>query len=72
MLSLQKPSVESVRRFLTEQSALDFSYSAVGATATTPPAGYVVDRPRVKLGGEVNRVEANTGRTPRNAWWQRK
>lgn len=50
MLSLRKPSAESIRRFLTEQAVLDFSYSAVGATATTPPAGYVVDRTRIKLG----------------------
>ncbi len=50
MLSWRKPSVESVRRFLTEQAALDFSYSEVGATATTPPVNYVVDRTRIKLG----------------------
>jgi uncharacterized protein (UPF0548 family) len=50
MLSLQKPPVESIRRFLAEQALLDFSYSAVGATATTPPDGYVVDRTRIKLG----------------------
>ncbi len=50
MLSLLKPSAESIRRFLTEQSLLDFSYSAVGATATTPPAGYVVDHTRIQLG----------------------
>jgi len=50
MLSLRKPSIESIRRFLTEQAVLDFSYSAVGATATTPPAGYVVDHTRIKLG----------------------
>ncbi|MBY0399342.1 DUF1990 domain-containing protein [Myxococcota bacterium] len=50
MLSLRKPSAESMRRFLTEQAVLDFSYSAVGATATTPPAGYVVDRTRIRLG----------------------
>lgn len=50
MLSLRKPSAESIRRFLTEQALLDFSYSAVGATATTPPAGYVVDHTRIKLG----------------------
>ena len=50
MLSLRKPSAESLRRFLTEQAVLDFSYSAVGATATTPPAGYAVDRTRIKLG----------------------
>ena len=50
MLSLRKPSVESIRLFLTEQAGKDFSYAAVGATATTPPAGYVVDRTRIKLG----------------------
>ncbi|MBX7105648.1 MAG: DUF1990 domain-containing protein [Gemmataceae bacterium] len=50
MLSLRKPSIESIRRFLTEQATKDFSYSAVGATATTPPAGYVVDRTRIRLG----------------------
>ncbi len=50
MLSLRKPSVESIRLFLTEQVGKDFTYPAVGATATTPPAGYVVDRTRIKLG----------------------
>lgn len=29
---------------------LDFTYSPVGATAHTPPAGYVVDRTRIELG----------------------
>ena len=33
MLSWRKPSAESTRRFLTAQAKLDFSYSAVGATA---------------------------------------
>ena len=50
MLSLRKPSAESIRRFLAEQAKLPFTYSAVGATATTPPAGYVVDHTRIKLG----------------------
>jgi len=50
MLSLRKPSAESVRRFLAGQAELDFTYSAVGATAETPPAGFVVDRTRVRLG----------------------
>jgi uncharacterized protein (UPF0548 family) len=50
MLSWRKPSAESIRCFLTEQAGLDFSYRTVGATATTPPAGYDVDRTRVKLG----------------------
>lgn len=47
---MRKPSAESVRRFLAGQAKLDFTYSAVGATAETPPAGFVVDRTRVRLG----------------------
>lgn len=50
MLSLRKPSTESIRRFLSEQAKLDFTYSAVGATAGNPPAGYVVDHTRIELG----------------------
>jgi uncharacterized protein (UPF0548 family) len=50
MLSLAKPPVERLRRFLAEQAALDFTYSAVGATASTPPAGFDVDRTRIELG----------------------
>jgi uncharacterized protein (UPF0548 family) len=50
MLSLRKPSGESLRRFLARQAKLPFSYGAVGATATAPPAGYVVDRTLIKLG----------------------
>lgn len=50
MLSLQKPPVETLRHYLAEQEAHDFSYPAVGATATTPPAGFDVDRTRIELG----------------------
>lgn len=50
MLSLRKPTAESIRPFLEAQAKLPFTYSAVGATATTPPAGYVVDNTRIKLG----------------------
>jgi len=50
MLSFQKPSAESIRQFLAEQSKLPYTYSAVGATALTPPTEYVVDRTRIKLG----------------------
>ncbi|HEX4145111.1 MAG TPA: DUF1990 domain-containing protein [Pirellulales bacterium] len=49
-MSLGKPSVQSLRRFLATQAELDFSYAAVGATRLTPPAGYDVDRTRVRLG----------------------
>ncbi|HEY2250119.1 MAG TPA: DUF1990 family protein, partial [Planctomycetaceae bacterium] len=50
MLSLGEPSLEAKRAFLARQSRLDFSYADVGATATTPPSGYTVDRTRVQLG----------------------
>ena len=50
MLSLKKPSAESVRQFLAEQATCDFTYAAVGATAHTPPSGYVADHTRIKLG----------------------
>jgi uncharacterized protein (UPF0548 family) len=50
MLSLRKPSVEAIRPFLAAQANLPFTYSAVGATAETPPAVFVVDHTRIKLG----------------------
>lgn len=50
MLSLRKPSAERLGEFLAVQSKLDLTYPAVGATAAVPPAGYVVDRTRIKLG----------------------
>jgi len=50
MLSLRKPTDEAILAFLTAQAKLPFTYSAVGATAETPPAGYVVDHTRIKLG----------------------
>ena len=50
MLSLRKQSADSLQRFLAGQRELPFTYEAVGATADTPPPGYVVDRTRIKLG----------------------
>jgi uncharacterized protein (UPF0548 family) len=50
VLSLRKPSAEKLREFLAAQSKLDLTYLGVGATAAVPPAGYVVDRTRIKLG----------------------
>ena len=35
---------------MAAQSKLDFTYLAVGATAAVPPAGYVVDHTRIRLG----------------------
>jgi uncharacterized protein (UPF0548 family) len=50
MFSLRKPSVDTLRRFVATQARLPFTYEAVGATAKMPPAGYVVDHTRIKLG----------------------
>ena len=50
MVSLRRPSTETMRDFLASQSKLGFTYTAVGATATLPPAGYTVDHTRIKLG----------------------
>ena len=50
MLSLRRPSTETIREFLASQSKLGFTYTAVGATASQPPAGYTVDHTRIKLG----------------------
>lgn len=50
MPSLRKPSAERLRQFLAAQAKLDLTYPTVGATAAVPPAGYVVDRTRVRLG----------------------
>jgi uncharacterized protein (UPF0548 family) len=50
MLSLRKPSLRAIQQFVERQSKMDFSYTAVGATANVAPAGYVVDHTRIKLG----------------------
>ena len=47
---LGKLAEGAVRRFLSSQRDLPFSYREVGATKGEPPRGYVVDRYRVKLG----------------------
>ena len=57
-LSFRKPVAESIRQFRQEQATLDFTYSAVGATAKVPPAGYVVDHTRIKLGNGEEAFEA--------------
>ncbi len=68
MLSLRRPSTETIRKFLAVQSKLGFTYTAVGATASVPPAGYAVDHTRVKL-GEGDEVFAR-GRAALERWEQ--
>jgi uncharacterized protein (UPF0548 family) len=61
MLALQKPSDETLRHFLTSQSEQKFSYNDVGATSSSPPAGFVTDQTRIVLGaGESIFLEAKS------------
>ena len=52
---LMRPTTVAITHFLQEQAVQPFSYPAVGATKTTPPAGYVVDHNRVQLGSGATR-----------------
>ncbi len=59
MLSLRKPSPTTIENFLSRQAKLEFTYPAVGATASRPPDGYTVDRTRIEIGqGETAFVAA--------------
>ncbi len=50
MMMLRRPSAAMIRDFLAAQAKSDFTYPEVGAMATTPPPGYVLDHTRIKLG----------------------
>jgi len=50
MLFRRRPTAETIRAFLAAQARLSLTYTAVGATGTAPPAGYVVDHTRIRLG----------------------
>ena len=50
MFLLRQPTEAVVRRFISSQKGLPFSYSEVGATQTGPPASYTVDHNRIRLG----------------------
>jgi uncharacterized protein (UPF0548 family) len=50
MFRFTRPSEAAIRTFLEAQARLELSYPDVEATANQPPAGYTVDRTRVRLG----------------------
>ena len=50
MLSLRRPTAETIQAFLAAQARLDLTYAAGGATAAVPPPCSVVDHTRMKLG----------------------
>src|ERR1700750_560989 len=54
MFLVREPGEEDAAKFVASQRDLPFTYAEVGATNTTPPAGYTVDHNRIQLGsGEV-------------------
>lgn len=51
MFSIGQPSSERIARYLSGKTGLPLTYPELGMTAwQTAPAGYVIDRNRVKLG----------------------
>jgi uncharacterized protein (UPF0548 family) len=54
MIRFSRPTTQNIQAFLAAQSELALTYAAVGATRTTPPAGYAVDHTRVRLGAGEN------------------
>ena len=59
MFRISEPSERDVAQFISSQRTLPFSYAEVGATNTTPPAGYNVDHNRIQVGeGEATFARA--------------
>src|SRR5215813_10066811 len=50
MLLFRRPELDEFVRFISDQTGKPFSYPAVGATSGKPPAGFIVDHNRVRLG----------------------
>jgi uncharacterized protein (UPF0548 family) len=50
MFRISEPSEADIEQFVAGQRNLPFTYPEVGATNTTPPAGYNVDHNRIRLG----------------------
>ncbi len=48
MLFLRRPTAEASLAWLARKARLALPYRAVGATATSPPAGYAVDHTRMR------------------------
>jgi uncharacterized protein (UPF0548 family) len=58
VLNFRKPSVAAINDYLAVQGKQPFSYADVGGTRTGPPAGFVVDHTRFKLGSGETAYQA--------------
>lgn len=50
MFFVRKPTSEAVQQFVTKHKDAPFSYPEVGQTRGAPPAGYIIDHNRIRLG----------------------
>ncbi len=53
MFLFNEPSPQAVSDFIARQHDKPFTYSAVGATSTTPPRDFTIDHNRIELGKGV-------------------
>lgn len=58
MIRIRKPAPDEIRAFLARQRQAGFSYPHVGATKGQPPAGWVTDHNRIRLGTGREAFEA--------------
>ena len=68
MLRFRTPQPATIRRFLEAQDKPDLSYEAVGATASEPPDGYVVDHTRIEIGS--GSYAFSTAKSALESWQQ--
>ena len=57
MFLLRRPSDAEIRAFLKERETDSFSYTEVGSSRDTSPAGYNIDRNRELLGSGIDAFE---------------
>jgi uncharacterized protein (UPF0548 family) len=57
MFLLREPTSSTVAQFIADQRDRPFTYSEVGATNNTPPAGFILDHNRVQLGRGLETFE---------------
>ena len=50
MISIRKPSKDTINNYLEKQQKFDYNYPFVGATLSTPPDTYLQLRSTIKLG----------------------
>ncbi len=57
MFLLREPSPEQIKEFIVSQREQSFTYSAVGATNSTPPSNFKLDHNRIQLGSGKSTFE---------------